>query len=226
MARLYVDSCMHMHSDTSELAGKTVSWRQLHNTQAELQRHRSAKHPNAPKAYPTIPLLFVIICTILCVYYSLKSLSNLSIALGWADRECFVAAIVASMPGIKPLFRNARWLGSSNRARTTSKQSSAHLGSLPSKLRGGNKTFISSSSKDTNRFELLDRQERSHRRPPPGNSEECILDHKDGAPDTGHPQGLKLRLLSLLMYDTVTLSNKVRFSYDMKLKTSQVLSSL
>lgn len=61
--------------------------------------------------------VFIMICTVLRAYYSLKSIQSLSIALGWADRECFVAAIVVSLPGIKPLFRNVRWLGSSNRSR-------------------------------------------------------------------------------------------------------------
>lgn len=60
--------------------------------------------------------LFIMLCTILRAYYSLKSIQTLSIALGWADRECFVAAIVVSLPGIKPLFRNTSWLGSSNKS--------------------------------------------------------------------------------------------------------------
>ncbi|KAE8146585.1 hypothetical protein BDV25DRAFT_48283 [Aspergillus avenaceus] len=105
--------------------------------------------------------IFVIICSILRAYYSLKSLSTLSIALGWADRECFVAAIVASLPGIKPLFRNTRWLGSSNRNRSTDKQSSRYPGSYPQKFRGSSKTYVSSHSRDTDRFELLDHQGRS-----------------------------------------------------------------
>jgi hypothetical protein len=54
--------------------------------------------------------IFVIICTILRTYYSLKILSTLSIALGCADRDCFVVVIVASLPGIRPLFRNTRWI--------------------------------------------------------------------------------------------------------------------
>ena len=61
---------------------------------------------------------FIMICTILRAYYSLASITSLPIALGWASRECFVAAIVASLPGIKPLFRNTKILGSSNRKKS------------------------------------------------------------------------------------------------------------
>ena len=58
--------------------------------------------------------VFIMICTILRCYYSLGDISNLPIALRWADRESFVAAIVVSLPGIKPLFRNVGWLGFSS----------------------------------------------------------------------------------------------------------------
>ncbi|PKY07415.1 hypothetical protein P168DRAFT_279388 [Aspergillus campestris IBT 28561] len=60
--------------------------------------------------------IFVMISTVLRAYYSIKSINTLTIALGWADRECFVAAIIASLPGIKPLFRNTSWLGSGARS--------------------------------------------------------------------------------------------------------------
>ena len=92
--------------------------------------------------------IFIMICTILRAYYSLKSLTTLSIALGWANRECFVAAIVVSLPGIKPLFRNSRWLGSSNRGKSSNAPSSYPYGGgygSSSKASAGNtKTYISS----------------------------------------------------------------------------------
>ena len=53
--------------------------------------------------------VFVMIATILRAYYSLKSISDLPIALGWASRELFVATIVVCLPGIKPLFNNTTW---------------------------------------------------------------------------------------------------------------------
>jgi hypothetical protein len=52
---------------------------------------------------------FVMIASILRSYYSLKSISDLPIALGWADREGFVAAVTVSLPGIKPLFSKRTW---------------------------------------------------------------------------------------------------------------------
>ncbi|KAJ6092686.1 hypothetical protein N7486_007975 [Penicillium sp. IBT 16267x] len=58
--------------------------------------------------------VFIMICTILRCYYSLGDISNLPLALRWADRECFVAAIVVSLPGIKPLFNGVGWLGFSS----------------------------------------------------------------------------------------------------------------
>ncbi|KAE8356256.1 hypothetical protein BDV28DRAFT_127282 [Aspergillus coremiiformis] len=95
--------------------------------------------------------IFVMICTILRTYYSLNDLASLAIALGWANRECFVAAIVASLPGIKPLFGKSKWLGSWNRGRPV-KNAPA---SLSQRLRGGNQTFVSAA---VDRVELLDRR--------------------------------------------------------------------
>ncbi|KAF2764543.1 hypothetical protein EJ03DRAFT_244863, partial [Teratosphaeria nubilosa] len=61
--------------------------------------------------------MFVIIATILRAYYSLGSISDLPIALGWADREGFVAAITVSLPGIKPLFSKKTWFPESSQPR-------------------------------------------------------------------------------------------------------------
>lgn len=104
--------------------------------------------------------VFIMICTILRAYYSLKSLTTLSIALGWANRECFVAAIVVSLPGIKPLFRNTRWIGSSNRGKQynyTGPSSSGYNG-FGSKSSGNTKTYITSlvSGNRTRHMELQD----------------------------------------------------------------------
>ena len=94
------------------------------------------------------------ICTILRAYYSLSSITNLPTALGWADRECFVAAIVVSLPGIKPLFRNTRWLGSTNRKNSKNPYyNSDGYNGFGSKASGKTKTFVSSRSK-TGGFEL------------------------------------------------------------------------
>lgn len=58
------------------------------------------------------------ICTFLRAYYSLKSIQTLSIALGWASRECFVAAITVTCPTIKSLVSQSSWLHSSNRSKS------------------------------------------------------------------------------------------------------------
>lgn len=63
--------------------------------------------------------IFIMICTVLRAYYSLGDITNLPTALRWADRECCAAAIIASLPGIKPIFRNVRWLSSTNQQVST-----------------------------------------------------------------------------------------------------------
>ncbi|RYO90500.1 hypothetical protein DL766_008856 [Monosporascus sp. MC13-8B] len=47
--------------------------------------------------------------TIFRAYDSLKDISFLVVAAGWASRESFLAAATVSIPGIKPLFANMTW---------------------------------------------------------------------------------------------------------------------
>ncbi|KAI9692008.1 MAG: hypothetical protein M1820_009626 [Bogoriella megaspora] len=90
--------------------------------------------------------IFVIIATILRAYYSLKSISDLPIALGWADRETFVATLVVCAPGIKPLFNNTKFFRSSSngsKPRTPSKGISSFSGfGKNSKNSSGNATSV------------------------------------------------------------------------------------
>lgn len=134
--------------------------------------------------------VFIMICTILRAYYSLGDITNLPLALGWADRECFVAAIVVSLPGIKPLFRNTRWLGSSNRKASNSPYSNSGYNNFNSKTSGKTKTFISSrrSGSFGRHFEMdsVMRTEKSTRIST-GGSEECILDDAKGASMSSKP---------------------------------------
>ncbi|KAJ5176540.1 uncharacterized protein N7482_002417 [Penicillium canariense] len=123
---------------------------------------------------------FIMICTVLRCYYSLGDITNLPIALGWADRECFVAAIVVSLPGIKPLFRNTRWLGSTNRKDSKVPYHNGdgynHFGS---KTSGKTKTFISSRrSMSHGRHYEMDSVLRTEKgsRLSSGDSEEYILE--------------------------------------------------
>ena len=53
--------------------------------------------------------IFVMVAAFLRAYYSVKNISTLSIALGWASREALVSVITVSSPGIKPLITQSRW---------------------------------------------------------------------------------------------------------------------
>jgi hypothetical protein len=69
--------------------------------------------------------IFVMIAAFLRAYYSVKDISELSTALGWASREALVSVITICAPGIKPLFSSSRWFsskGSSNHTSRTPKQ--------------------------------------------------------------------------------------------------------
>ncbi|KAE8394479.1 hypothetical protein ETB97_007508 [Aspergillus alliaceus] len=61
--------------------------------------------------------IFVMICSVLRAYYSVRDIAHLPTALGWASREGFVSAFIVCAPGIKPLFTRIGWFksyGSSN----------------------------------------------------------------------------------------------------------------
>lgn len=66
--------------------------------------------------------IFVMVAAFLRAYYSVKNISSLSTALGWASREALVSVITVSAPGLKPLITRSRWFqsyGSSGRATGT-----------------------------------------------------------------------------------------------------------
>ena len=56
--------------------------------------------------------IYIIICAILRARYSLGDITSFSNALTWSDRECFVTAIMVSLPGIRPLFQHIHCFGS------------------------------------------------------------------------------------------------------------------
>jgi hypothetical protein len=64
--------------------------------------------------------IFIVICTILRNYYNLGDNTNQFLGQVWAGRECFVCMIVVSAPGIWPLLRKLRVLGTSLYASNTS----------------------------------------------------------------------------------------------------------
>lgn len=133
--------------------------------------------------------IFVMICAILRVYFSFQSIQNLSISLEWATRESFVASVIVSLPGIKPLFRHTRWFGSSGASKGIGKSP------YPSSSRGlgGNtktNTNISSSRHDGNDrpYELRSGfgNSRGAERLPSGDSEEHILASSHGKSNAIH----------------------------------------
>lgn len=119
--------------------------------------------------------VFIMICTVLRCYYSLGDISNLPLALRWADRECFVAAIVVSLPGIKPLFNGVGWLGFSSYSGSENIYSTGGYNKFAS--RGDNKGGISFAERSGNRrsLELNAISERTQKRSPSEESERPIL---------------------------------------------------
>lgn len=137
--------------------------------------------------------VFIMICTILRAYYSLSSITNLGTALGWADRECFVAAIVVSLPGIKPLFRNTRWLGSSNRKNSKAPYYNSDGYNVAGSKSGKTKTFVSTPSRN-GRFELDSVLHTKADRVSEAGSEEYILEGSQGVAGAGHQDPMAIRV--------------------------------
>ncbi|KAK2761342.1 hypothetical protein FQN54_001864 [Arachnomyces sp. PD_36] len=101
--------------------------------------------------------IFIMICTLLRAYYSLKSIQTLTIALGWASRECFVAAITVTCPTIKSLFTQSSWLhSSSNRSKNKSTDGTGRSSRLPwvSKNASAHINSTNASRTDDGKFEL------------------------------------------------------------------------
>ncbi|CAG7921990.1 unnamed protein product [Penicillium olsonii] len=139
--------------------------------------------------------VFIMICTVLRAYYSLSSITNLGTALGWADRECFVAAIVVSLPGIKPLFRNTSWLGSSNRKNSKNPYyNSDGYNGFGSKASGKTKTFVTSRSRKSDGFELDGVVHTKGSRISETGSEEHILERTMGSEMPVSPGGDRMTI--------------------------------
>ncbi|KAI9038877.1 uncharacterized protein KD926_010210 [Aspergillus affinis] len=56
--------------------------------------------------------VFVMVAAFLRAYYSVKDITTLSTALGWASREALVSVIIVCAPGIKPLCTKWGWFRS------------------------------------------------------------------------------------------------------------------
>ncbi|KAJ5735511.1 uncharacterized protein N7483_000636 [Penicillium malachiteum] len=143
LASMSIDTYLHMHTNSQELADQALRRRRVYNCTLRqplyvviavlnvisdlmimiipflmLNKLQVAFERKIILGVMFMSGIFIMICTILRCYYSLGDISQLPTALHWADRECFVAAIVASLPGIKPLFRGVGWLGFTSYSRS------------------------------------------------------------------------------------------------------------
>ncbi|KAK7752001.1 hypothetical protein SLS62_005963 [Diatrype stigma] len=141
-----------------------------------------------------VPLLcsgiFIMAATILRAVYSLTDITKLPIAAAWASRETFVAAVAVSIPGIKPLFSNSKWVKS---LKTGDVYGSFNKKSGDKSGTGG--WTASFRSKPTNQFEMgsgrawdISTKNKGERLPDhdgDGGSEEFII-QKDGQERASH----------------------------------------
>ncbi|KAK6215898.1 hypothetical protein LQW54_004078 [Pestalotiopsis sp. IQ-011] len=117
--------------------------------------------------------VFVILSTILRAYYSLRSISLLVTAMGWASREMFVAATAVSMPGIKPLISKSNWYKSSHGSNKNSTPFKGTGGrSWPGRLMSNGPPQYELSSKTSWKANA----ENTVRRTSSGGSQELIID--------------------------------------------------
>ncbi|KAJ5577709.1 uncharacterized protein N7459_006673 [Penicillium hispanicum] len=135
LAGVYPDTHLHLHAGPSELAGPALS-----RSHPPPQSHCLSPIPSKSHEHSSdllilaIPILiltklqlplqrklmlavmfssgiYIIICAVLRAHYSLGDITSFSNALTWADRECFITAIMVSLPGIRPVFQNTHLWG-------------------------------------------------------------------------------------------------------------------
>lgn len=77
------------------------------------------------------------VAAFLRAYYSVKDISTLATALGWASREALLSVVTVCAPGIKPLISNSRWFHTSASRSGTGPSSGTAKSSRPGLLRSG-----------------------------------------------------------------------------------------
>ncbi|KAJ5503865.1 hypothetical protein N7463_006739 [Penicillium fimorum] len=82
--------------------------------------------------------IFVMVAAFLRAYYSVKDISQLATALGWASREALVSVITICAPGIKPLISSSHWFSSKGSSNTTSQTPKRNILFTSSRSQGGN----------------------------------------------------------------------------------------
>ncbi|KAK2806825.1 hypothetical protein FQN50_005687 [Emmonsiellopsis sp. PD_5] len=126
--------------------------------------------------------LFVIVTVILRLIFSFGDINSITTAGMWAMRETFVAIIVVTAPGIKPLFNKAHWIKSSSNGAGSKMPGSQSLFNSNNISRAGVLTTIEADeSRTTNRqyYELSSgkwpRKSMKGTAPPSDSSQEHIV---------------------------------------------------
>lgn len=146
---------------------------------------------------------FVMVAAFLRAFYSVKDISTLATALGWASREALVSVITVSAPGLKPLFTHTRWFRSYGSGGAVSggthKRGTNQFGTY-TKGRDGDFTTISSTPRDGHPYELSSWRER---RDSAGESQERIIEGKGATDPYGKEGGA-----GIMVTTDVTLSEE------------------
>ncbi|KAE8148352.1 hypothetical protein BDV25DRAFT_168538 [Aspergillus avenaceus] len=136
--------------------------------------------------------IFVMICSVLRAYYSVKDINHLATALGWASREAFVSCLIVCAPGIKPLFNRIGWFksyGSSNNyGQNYTSTHKSRTGRFTSRHSRDFNT-LNSTNNETHPYELSSSVAYGGQRTSSGDSQEHIIEatpHKRGdSPENG-----------------------------------------
>lgn len=132
--------------------------------------------------------IFVMVAAFLRAYYSVKNISTLSIALGWASREALVSVITVSAPGIKPLITQSGWFRTYGDGYSSYPTNSRGLpydrsgfSSSSKAQREGDVTTISTACERQHPYELSSSLGwKKGQRDSSTESQECIIGSKDG----------------------------------------------
>ncbi|EHA18788.1 hypothetical protein ASPNIDRAFT_134351, partial [Aspergillus niger ATCC 1015] len=147
--------------------------------------------------------IFVMIAAGLRAYYSVKDLSTLATALGWASRQAFVSAIIVCAPGIKPLLSRFSWFASYSSSRGYDKKDRSRTTFFNSKSGGRDVTVVSTCEPQP--YELSSMGWPRKRQNSSGESQEHIMDFLP-APQQGYA-GDSERNMGIMITTDVTLAH-------------------
>ncbi|GLA51457.1 hypothetical protein AnigIFM63604_008054 [Aspergillus niger] len=148
--------------------------------------------------------IFVMIAAGLRAYYSVKDLSTLATALGWASRQAFVSAIIVCAPGIKPLLSRFSWFASYSSSRGYDKKDRSRTTFFNSKSGGRDVTVVSTCEPQP--YELSSMGWPRKRQNSSGESQEHIMDFLP-APQQGYA-GDSERNMGIMITTDVTLAHE------------------